>query len=75
MTDLFIAAVADIRRFVQPFTPLLFKVFAGLIAGRTGHAFDSAQNNLVADISFSAAIAMDAKVFGIVKCPLMIPVR
>lgn len=44
--DFFRTAVEDIRSPVKPYAALFFRVFAGLVAGRTGCAFDSAQDNL-----------------------------
>lgn len=64
--DFFRTAVADIRSPVKPYAALFFRVFAGLGAGRTGCAFDSAQDNLSTGIRLLTVIAVDAPlcVFG-----------
>lgn len=65
--DSFITAIADIRSFVQPVAALLYEIFACLITGRAGGAFDTTENYLVAGIRFFTMIAMDAEVMGIKK--------
>ena len=72
--DFFRTAVADIGSPVKPYAVLFFKVSAGLVAGRTGCAFDSAQDNLSAGVSLLTVIAVDAEVFGIIESPFVIPV-
>lgn len=47
----------------------------GLITGRAGSAFDSAQDNLSADIGLLTVIVVDTEVFGIIEGPFVIPVR
>ena len=72
--DFFRTAVADIRSPVKPYAALFFKVSAGLVAGRTGCAFDSAQDNLSAGISLLAVIAVNTEVFGVIESPFVIPI-
>ena len=72
--DFLITAVADIRSPVKPYTALFFKVSAGLVAGRAGCAFDSAQDNLSAGISLLAVIAVNTEVFGVIESPFVIPI-
>ena len=74
VTDFFRTAVADIGSPVKPDAVLFLKVSAGLVAGRTGCAFDSAQDNLSAGVSLLTVIAVDAEVFGIIESPFVIPV-
>ena len=73
--DLFGASVADIRSLVQTVAAFLFEVLAGLITGRTGSAFDTAEDILTASICFLAVIPMDTEVLGIIKSAFVIPVR
>lgn len=75
MIDPFGASVADIRSLVQAVAVFLFKVLAGLIAGRTGSAFDTAEDDLAAGICFPTVIPMHTEVLGIIKSTLVIPVR
>ena len=42
--DFLRAAITDIRRFIKSFTVFFLKVLASLIAGRTGSAFDTTQD-------------------------------
>jgi hypothetical protein len=72
--DLFITAVADIRSLVQTFTTFFLEIPAGLVTGRTGSAFDPAQDDLVAGIGLFAVVSVNTKVMGIVKRAFMIPV-
>lgn len=51
------------------------KVRTGLVACRTGSVFNAAYNNLSVGIGLSAVVAMDEKVFHIMKGSLMVPVR
>ena len=73
--DFFRTAVADIRSSVKSYAALFFKVSAGLVAGRAGCAFDSAQDNLSAGISLLAVIAVNTEVFGVIESPFVIPIR
>ena len=73
--DFFRTAVADIRSPVKSYAALFFKVSAGLVAGRAGCAFDSAQDNLSAGISLLAVIAVNTEVFGVIESPFVIPIR
>lgn len=73
--NLFGAAVADIRSLVQAVAAFLFKVLTGLIAGRTGSAFDTAEDDLTAGICLLTVIPVDTEVLGIVKGAFVIPVR
>ena len=72
--DFFRTAVADIRSSVKSYAALFFKVSAGLVAGRAGCAFDSAQDNLSAGISLLAVIAVNTEVFGVIESPFVIPI-
>jgi hypothetical protein len=74
VVDLFITAVADIRSLVQTFTTFFLEIPAGLVTGRTGSAFDPAQDDLVAGIGLFAVVSVNTKVMGIVKRAFMIPV-
>ena len=68
--DLFVTAIADVRCMIEPFAPFFFEIGTGLIAGRTGGAFDSTQNDLVTDIGFLATISVNTEVMRVVKrCP------
>ena len=70
--DFFRTAVADIRSLVKPYAALFFKVSAGLVAGRTGCAFDSAQDNLSTGVSLFTMIAVNTEVFSIIKSPFAV---
>ena len=72
--DFFRTAVADIRSPVKSYAALFFKVSAGLVAGRAGCAFDSAQDNLSAGISLLAVIAVNTEVFGVIESTFVIPI-
>ena len=72
--DFFRTAVADIRSPVKPYAALFFKVSAGLVAGRAGCAFDSAQDNFAAGVSLLTVIAVNTEVLGIIESPFVIPV-
>lgn len=74
-TDFFRTAVTDIGSLIQPYVEFFFEVFAGLVTGRTGCAFDAAQDNLSAGICLPAVIAVGTEVFGIIESPFMIPIR
>ena len=74
VADLFGTAVTDIRSPVKSYAALFFKVSAGLVAGRAGCAFDSAQDNLSAGISLLAVIAVNTEVFGVIESPFVIPI-
>ena len=73
--DFFRTAVADIGSPVKPDAALFFKVSAGLVAGRTGCAFDSAEDNLSAGVRLLTVKAVNAEVFGIIEGAFVIPVR
>ena len=72
--DFFRTAVADIRSPVKPYAALFFKVSSGLVAGRAGCTFDSAQDNFAAGISLLTVIAVNTEVLGIIESPFVIPV-
>ena len=74
VADFFDTAVADIRSPVKSYAALFFKVSAGLVAGRAGCAFDSAQDNLSAGISLLAVIAVNTEVFGVIESTFVIPI-
>ena len=75
MIHLFGTAIADIRSLIQAAAVFLFKVLTGLIAGGTGSAFDTAEDNLSAGICLFTMVSMDTEVSGIIKSAFMIPVR
>ena len=75
VVDLFGASVADIRGFVQASTAFFFEVLAGLIAGGARSAFDTAEDDLAADIGLFAVIPMDTEILSIIKGAFVIPVR
>ena len=75
VADLFCTAVTDIRSPVKSYATLFFKVSAGLITGRTGSAFDPAQDNLSAGVGLLTVIAVATEVFGIIEGSFVIPVR
>ena len=72
--DCLVAAIADIRGFVQPAAAFPDKIAACLVAGRAGSAFDPAEDDLATDIRFSAMVSVDAEVVGVVEGALVIPV-
>ena len=72
--DCFRTAIADIGGFIQSAAAFHLVIFTGLVAGRTGSAFDAADNDFAAYICFGAVIAVDAEVSGIVKGAFMVPV-
>lgn len=72
--NLFITTVADIRSFIKPVTAFLFKVGAGLIAGRTGSTPDTAKKDFSTGICLFAMVTVYTKVFGIIKGTFVIPV-
>lgn len=72
--NLFITTVADIRSFIKPVTAFLFKVGAGLIAGRTGSTLDAAKKDFSTGICLFAMVTVYTKVFGIIKGTFVIPV-
>lgn len=73
--DFLVATIADIRGFIKSATVFTLKIGAGLVTGRAGSAFDTADENLPTGIGLFAVIAMDAEVLCIVKSTFMIPVR
>ena len=75
VTNLLGTAVADIRSTVKSHAALFFEVDAGLITGRAGSAFDSAQDNLSAGVGLLTVIAVDTEVFCIIEGPFVVPVR
>lgn len=72
--DFFRTAVADIRSPVKLYAALFFKVSVGLVASRTGCAFDSAQDNLSTGIGLLTVIAVNTEVFGIIESPFSVPI-
>ena len=71
----FYTSIADIRRFVESLALFLFEVPTGLIASRAGCAFNTADNDLLADICLLAVIAMNTEVIGIIEATFVIPIR
>lgn len=74
MGNLFITAIADIRSFIEPAATFLFKVRAGLVAGRAGSTLDTAKKDFPTGIGLFTMVAVDTKVFGIIKGTFVIPV-
>jgi len=74
VVDLFGASIADIGCLVKAVTAFLFKVLAGLVAGRAGCTFNTAEDDLAAGVGLFAVITMDTEVLGIIKSALVIPV-
>lgn len=72
--DFFRTAAADIGSPVKPDAALFFKVSAGLAAGRTGRAFDSAEDNLSTGVRLLTVKAVNTEVPGIIESPFVIPV-
>ena len=52
----------------------LFKIGTGLVAGRTGSTLDTTEKDFATGIGLFAVIAVDTKVFGVIKGPFVIPV-
>jgi len=71
---LFVTAVADVGSFIEPAVAFFFKVGAGLIGGRAGSTLDTAKKDFSTGIGLFAMIAVDTKVFGIIKGTFVIPV-
>ena len=74
VADFLRAAITDIRCFLKSFTVFFLKIPAGLVTGRTGSAFDAAQDDFATGIGFLTMIAMDTEVFGVIKSPFVVPV-
>ena len=72
--DCFWTTVAHIRCFVESIAAFFDKVPTCLIAGRTGGAFDTTENDFATGVDFLTMIPVDAKVMCIVKAALVIPV-
>ena len=75
VVDLLGTTIADIRSLVQAITAFFFEVLAGLIAGRARSAFDTAEDDLAADLGLFAVIPMDTEILSIIKGTFVIPVR
>ena len=74
MIDFHWTTIAYIRCPIKSAAPFLFEILTGLVAGWTGCAFDTAENDLATGIDFFAMISVDAKVMCIVKTAFVIPV-
>lgn len=72
--DFFRTAVADIRSPVKSYAALFLKVSASLVAGRTGCAFDPAQDNLSTGVRLLAVIAVNTEIFGVIERTFVIPI-
>lgn len=72
--NLLVTAIADIRSFIEPAAAFLFKIGTGLVAGRTGSTLDTTEKDFSTGIGLFAVIAVDTKVFGVIKGPFVIPV-
>lgn len=70
-----ITSVAHIRRLIKSGTAFLYEILTGLVAGRAGSTFNSADDDLVAGICLAAVIAFCTEVFSIQEHSLVIPVR
>ena len=73
--NLFVTAIADIRSFIKPVAAFFFKVRTGLVAGRAGSTLDTAKKDFPTGIGLFTMVAVDTKVFGIIKGAFVIPVR
>ena len=73
--NLLVTAIADIRSFIEPAAAFLFKVGTGLVAGRAGSTLDTAKKDFPTGIGLFTMVAVDTKVFGIIKGAFVIPVR
>ena len=58
----------------MPAATFLFKVRAGLVAGRAGSTLDTAKKDFPTGIGLFRMVAVDTKVFGIIKGTFVIPV-
>ena len=63
----FAAAIADVKSFIQPVTPLFFEVLAGLITGKAKSGFDATDKNLFTDIDLAARISVETEVLCIIE--------
>lgn len=70
----FRTSITDIGCLGEAVTAFPGKVRTGLVAGRTGSTFHITEDNLTTYIRFSAMIAVDAEVMGIIESAFMIPV-
>ena len=61
VSDFFITAIADIRSFIEPAATFLFKVRAGLVAGRAGSTLDTAKKDFPTGIGLFTMVAVDTK--------------
>lgn len=73
-TDTLVTAITDERGFVESAAALFDKVFAGLVAGRTGMTFHTAEDDLAAGIGLMAVIALHTEVLFIDERTFMVPV-
>ncbi len=72
--DLFITAIADIRGIIESATAFLFKIWAGMVTGRTGSTLDTTNKDFPAGIRLFVMVAMYTKVFGIIKGTFVISI-
>ena len=68
------ASVADIRCLIKTDTAFPYKVRAGLVTGRTGSALHIAEDDLTANDSLPATVAVDTEVVGVIESAFMVPV-
>ena len=65
--NLLITAIADIRSFIESVTAFSFKIGTGLVAGRAGSTLDTSKKDFPQAFVFFSMIAVDTKVFCIIK--------
>ena len=59
---------------IKSYAALFLKVSASLVAGRTGCAFDPAQDNLSTGVRLLAVIAVNTEIFGVIERTFVIPI-
>lgn len=62
--NLYITTVADIGSLIEPVAAFLFKVGAGLVAGRAGSTLDTTKKDFSTGVCLFAMVTVDTKVFG-----------
>ena len=72
--DGFGTSVAYIRSLIKAVTAFPYKVRTGLVTGRAGSAFHIAEDDLTANISLTAVIAVYTEVVRVIESAFMIPV-
>lgn len=67
-------SITYIRCAVESFAPFFDKVRTGLVAGRTGGAFDTTENDFATCIDFFTMISVNTEVMCIIKATFVIPI-